>query len=115
MGFTLHFIKFIKENYPLLGCKECAKLLNLSNGAVHWQAQNMKLLVSKETKSNLAKEGHKKRKKKTSEQYKVNSALFVKDFIPESVYILGMLWADGYVHKKNNSLNIEILFEYPNF
>ena len=38
---------------------------------------------------------------------KIKHTLFTKDFTPESVYILGLLWADGHINKKSNSISIE--------
>lgn len=40
---------------------------------------------------------------------KVNSDLFTKNFTPESSYILGLLWADGYVSKTDNSISLQCL------
>lgn len=40
---------------------------------------------------------------------KVNSDLFIKNFTPESSYILGLLWADGYVSKTDNSISLQCL------
>lgn len=38
---------------------------------------------------------------------KINFQLFTENFTPESVYILGLLWADGYVNKKTNAISLE--------
>jgi len=46
---------------------------------------------------------------------KINHTLFTKDFTPESVYILGLLWADGYINKNSNSITIECVKEDINF
>jgi hypothetical protein len=40
---------------------------------------------------------------------KVNSDLFTKNFTPESSYILGLLWADGYISKTTNSISLQCL------
>ena len=50
----------------------------------------------------------------------INTSLFTNDFTPESVYILGLLWADGYTDKKSNRVSIEcvkddIEYFYPIF
>lgn len=42
---------------------------------------------------------------------KINYKLFTEDFTKESVYILGLLWADGTVSKKTNSISIECIKE----
>ena len=51
---------------------------------------------------------------------KVNYKLFTETLTKESSYILGLLWADGSVHKKSNSISIECVREdinnfYPIF
>jgi hypothetical protein len=46
---------------------------------------------------------------------KIKSDLFVRDFTPNSVYILGLLWADGYLTKKHNSIQIECVKEDINY
>jgi hypothetical protein len=51
---------------------------------------------------------------------KINYDLFIKNYTPESSYILGLLWADGHINKKSNSINIECVKEdidifYPIF
>jgi hypothetical protein len=38
---------------------------------------------------------------------KINYNLFTKNYTPESVYILGLIWADGYINKKTNAISIE--------
>jgi hypothetical protein len=43
------------------------------------------------------------------EKYYVNHDLFIINHNPISVYILGLLWADGYVNKKNNQIVIECI------
>lgn len=51
---------------------------------------------------------------------KINSDFFTKDFTPNSIYLLGLLWADGYIHSKSNSISLECVKEdidyfYPIF
>jgi hypothetical protein len=51
---------------------------------------------------------------------KINHECFISNQTPESAYILGLLWADGYVSKTTNSINIQCLKEdidyfYPIF
>ena len=42
---------------------------------------------------------------------KIKTELFLEEFTPESSYILGLLWSDGYVSKKTNSISIECVRE----
>jgi hypothetical protein len=51
---------------------------------------------------------------------KINHKLFTENLTKESCYILGLLWADGTISKKGNSISIECLKEdvdsfYPIF
>lgn len=51
---------------------------------------------------------------------KIKHKLFTTDFTPESVYILGLLWADGYLEKKSNLIRLECIMDdiqefYPLF
>jgi hypothetical protein len=51
---------------------------------------------------------------------KINHEYFTLTQTPESIYILGLLWADGYVSKTTNSINLQCLKEdidyfYPIF
>ena len=45
--------------------------------------------------------------KKNTDNIKID--MFTKDFTEESCYILGLLWADGYINKKTNSVALEML------
>lgn len=40
---------------------------------------------------------------------KINYEYFITNFTPESVYILGLLWADGTINKKGNGISIECI------
>lgn len=46
---------------------------------------------------------------------KIKHKLFTTDFTPESVYILGLLWADGHISKNTNSITIECIKEDINY
>jgi hypothetical protein len=51
---------------------------------------------------------------------KIKYDMFIKNYTPESVYILGLLWADGTVNKKTNGFSLECVKEdtdyfYPLF
>lgn len=50
-----------------------------------------------------------KRKEKLFSEYNLNPEQFLNITSPEVAYILGLLWADGYIYKKNyfNTINIE--------
>lgn len=37
--------------------------------------------------------------------------VFITNLIPESIYLLGFLWGDGYLYKKRNSIRMKIISE----
>jgi LAGLIDADG-like domain len=53
------------------------------------------------------------RKIKEFNKYKVNPNTFINISIPESSYILGFMWADGYVNIKKGQCPIVIASTYP--
>lgn len=102
-------VEFLKENYSKLGLEACVKILNESEGAIKWQTSKYKLKVNPEVRSKLSQAGHKKRKLKEVNDYKVNADLFMSNFTAESSYLLGLIWADGYLFSSSvNSKGIKI-------
>lgn len=99
--------KFIIDNYAKLGAKKCSIILNLSVGQVSYLAQKHKLLVNREVSNKINSES----KIKPNEKCKVSLVKFTKKIDKHGAYILGLLWADGYLLKKDNSSNNIIKIE----
>lgn len=90
-------ISFIKENYPKLGPVQCAIKLKKSTLQLYSIAHKLGVRVSKEKLSNLF------------------SNFDAKDLInvstPECAYILGLLWADGFVDEKTNRVLLALVLK----
>lgn len=106
--YTTEELEFIKQNYIQLGSKKCAEILHRPLSSVRQTANkklNIKMPISQMSKfhsDTLIK--------------KFKSAIPVSLFslirYPEQAYILGMLWAEGWIQNKNNySINFKIIAE----
>jgi len=105
---------FILKNYPNLGGKQCANILSLPITTINSFAQKNKLSVTKEAINKIASKRTKEMWEKQifkDEDYKVSSNFFTHCATAESAYILGLLWADGTIYKKDyqNRIAIECL------
>jgi len=99
-------IKFLVENYANKGVTYCSRELGLSKCSIQHKAVRLKLRVSKETKSLLLR-GHSP--KYRPEYCHVKASYFINPQTPEAAYILGFIWADGYLVKGRKEIRIEIL------
>lgn len=107
-------IKFLKNNYASNGAVYCANKLNRPVKSIRYKANNLGLKVLPDTMSKLLINAF----YKPLNKYNVNSLLFIQDYIKESSYILGLLFADGSIYKNRITLecikaDIEVF--YPIF
>jgi intein/homing endonuclease len=94
-------ISFIKKNYRKIGCKQTAESLGISIGMVTRAAQKLGISLSM-AESCLIRD-----KERRVEQYEKYSKLL--DFNNDiSVYLLGFIWADGYVSIKRRIVAIQV-------
>jgi hypothetical protein len=108
-NWTPDEFKFLQENYPILGKEKCAKLLNLTLEQIHSKVTKSKIKLTTSTRTLLSKNSWIIRSNtKTSKDYHVNPDQFINISTPEVSYILGLLWADGYVVSKNHTQRISI-------
>lgn len=91
----MNFEEFIIANYSIIGLKECAKVLSTTKGKIQTIVTKHKLKVNKKCKSIILSNSHIKKQ----DEHNVNISIFTKNLSKESVYILGLLWADGYIAK----------------
>ena len=101
-------LKFLIENYTINGVDFCVKNLNCSRRRIIYKANSLGL------KTNVIIKSESKTKKS------VNYELFDNNMSKESVYILGLLWADGHVRKDNKTTSISCILKdmenvYPIF
>jgi intein-encoded DNA endonuclease-like protein len=96
--------KFLIKNYSNKGAKYCAAKLNLKESQIRSLVSRLKIKVSNARRSFIART----KMDKPYEEYNVNPLQFINVETPEIAYILGFLWADGYLGS-NYSINTEIV------
>lgn len=89
-------INFLMQNYPQYGAKYCTQKLNLTSSQVYVKANSLNILQTKEGRSFAA---NKIKACKPAELCNVNPNQFIKPTTKEAIYLLGFLWADGYIRK----------------
>lgn len=87
--------KFLIENYEIKGSYYCAEHLKVDRKKLVSIANQLKLKLSKEAKLESQKIGWVNRER----DFRVDPKKFLKITTPEIAYILGLLWADGYIRK----------------
>jgi len=96
--------EYLKNNYSINGTEFCSKELNISRGYVKNLASKLSLKLDKSTFSKLVS----KQKPKQNDKYNVNPAQFYNITSPIVAYILGVLWADGYLYRNKNQQTISL-------
>lgn len=95
-------IKFLKKNYAEKGATECAKILKLDVKIVYKNAYALGLKVSPERWSKAQSERSLKTNYPSIDKFlKLNN--------PKMVYLMGLMWADGYLHDTKNRFELTIL------
>lgn len=95
------------ENYGLMGSHYCAKYLNRPLSSIRQTANTLGCKVSIKKRNEL----HSKTLI-TKFESGVKSEIFKKIEKSEAAYVLGLLWADGWITNKNSySVNIKLISE----
>ena len=103
--YTESELNWLKINYPLLGSKNCAQLLKTSVNSIRSICSKHGYKVPRETRDKLHSETNLANFKPTID---INKLKYVND--PKSAYILGLLWADGWITNKNSySIDIKLV------
>ena len=90
-------INFLKENYPNNGGDYCLKKLDRPKSSIYTKANKLGLKLNGTALSiKQSSNGSKNKVKVFNYKNKID------------VYILGLLWADGYLHPNKNRLELEI-------
>lgn len=104
--FTESQQKFILENYPRFGAKHCAASLNIAESFsrnINRFCNKRGIYLTSERKKQhleeLIKKANATRMNKPEEDFAVNSEYFKSVVSPSHAYVLGILWADGYIVK----------------
>jgi len=87
-------LKFLNDNYVKYGVDYCVEKLKVNRRRIISKANSLGL------KTNVIIKSESKNKPK------VNYELFSTEFTKESVYILGLLWADGHVRQDKKTISI---------
>ena len=93
---------WLVENYKKLGLKECARFLNLRLLQVRGRITKLNLKLLAETKSKLVSI--------KPEKCNINPELFYNISTKEISYLLGLIWADGFLNPSKNGQNSNIGF-----
>jgi hypothetical protein len=105
--WTLEEINFLKENYPLYGKLFCAEKLNRKGSSIFKKASRLSLKVNYDIKliNNQAAQ-IKYQSERPNDVFNVNIEQFLDIEKPEVAYLLGFLWADGYIVRTEVRLEI---------
>jgi len=86
--------EFLLKNYSLLGIKKCSEILNIPECKLSAKVRKLKLILNKNVRCEICKNT---RYVKSNDEYNIHPQQFFDIKTPEVAYILGLLWADGYV------------------
>lgn len=96
-------ILFLRKNYSKFGADWCAKRLNKSKKTVAMKASRLSLKLNKDLRSHIAKNAYVFKNNFKSE--------LIDEINSDFAYVLGILWADGFVNKNNNNIRISCVSE----
>jgi intein/homing endonuclease len=95
-AYTSEEVKFLLQNYSTMSVKNCARKLGRSEIAIINKANDLKLRSNKTLHWKTAKG-----RIKPIEDCKLTNLDFLKLDTPTRCYLLGLLWADGYLSSDN--------------
>lgn len=104
-------IDFLKAYYPHKGIQYCAKRLNRSKASILGKCCRLNLQITPERRSKNAKQKHYKRDYYKNKIFSVPVKQFRNIRTKEIAYILGFLWADGYVFNRGKGFSNYISLE----
>lgn len=88
---------FIRKHYSTNGSYWCSEQLGIDRRKIGCRANQMGIKLNKSVRSSIISQT---RPKKSNDEYSVNPEQFFDIKTPEVAYILGLLWADGYVLRR---------------
>lgn len=99
--FTKEQVDFIIKNYSKEGVKYCAQALKLKEEIIRSKANRLGLKLSSE------RFNEQQTKKSLKTEYpKLEKFMNLED--PKIIYLMGLMWADGYLHDKQNRFELSI-------
>lgn len=100
-------LKWLKNNYPILGSHECAAHLGRPLSSVRQTANNMGVRIPKSIAKELMSKSRIKKFIPT-----ISPHIFENVNTKEAAYVLGIMWADGWITNKNYySIDIKLVKE----
>lgn len=100
--WTKEEVKFLKENYPKYGTIYCMEQLGYTKSKIQNTTHRLGIKLSPETKS--------KHLSKASDKCNINPELFYNIKYKEVVYLLGLIWGDGFLNPSSNGYNHSLGF-----
>jgi hypothetical protein len=101
-------ILFLKENYPSKGKLYCSEHLNREGSSIFKKANRLNLKINPDVKLiNNTTAQNKYQSNRISDDFNVSIEQFLDIQKPEVAYLLGFLWADGYIVR--NEIRLEIV------
>lgn len=85
---------FLRQYYSENGADWCSERIGVNRKKIVSRANQMGIKLNRSVKCAIIS---RTRPQKTSDEYSVNPEQFFSIKTPEAAYILGLLWADGYV------------------
>jgi hypothetical protein len=108
--------KILLENYSTLGSKACAELLHMPCSTIKSQAGHRGLLLSLEARHKIVSDKMIKYWENVPTSFrKVDANNFINCNTKEAAYILGLLWADGYLNNKSQHYLISLELQINDF
>jgi len=98
--WTSEEIKFLNDNFPTKGVKFCSVHLNYSISKINNMSYKLGLKINKDVKIKYVG--------KPNNMCNVNPELFFSITTKEVSYILGLMWADGFLNKTGRSYNLGV-------
>lgn len=98
-------INFLIKYYNTFGIEYCIKNLNRSYSSIMCRCNQLNLKLDKSVLSKKLIQS----KIKPKEDYNIDVNKFLNIVNPEVAYMLGFLWADGYMSTKWNTIGIKIV------
>jgi hypothetical protein len=100
--WTTEELEFLKINYPKYGVNFCVDKLGYSKSKIQNTTYKLNLYLSPNTKSTILS--------KENSKCNINPELFYDITKKEIAYILGVIWADGFLNPSKNGNNHNLGF-----
>lgn len=108
--FSLEAEEFLKEAYSEQGGEYCAYILDIPVQKVRTKCNKLGLKVNKTVLSSIKSKTYHYTQKPLN-AYAVDATKFFNPATKEIAYILGFLWADGYLYEKKHTISLKIVLE----